>query len=109
MLSITIRDLSRAQSTCLDAWIDTGFTGHLVLPRSYIALLKMQPTAQAVAVLADGSQTTVDTYSCLIDWFGKETAAEVIANDGHHALLGVVLLLDHVLTINYPASTLNLV
>ena len=39
----------------VDAWIDTGFTGDLVLPQSLIDDLQLEITGSIDGVLADGS------------------------------------------------------
>lgn len=107
LLSVNVRDLNTGLSAQWDAWIDTGFTGHLVVPRSMLAGLGSQPTAKATAILADGSQVTLDTYSYQIDWFGLQ-AIEVIANDGAIPLIGVGLLIGRELIINYSTRIVTL-
>lgn len=109
LLPIEVRNLSTGQPARWDAWIDTGFTGDLVVPRTMLLALGLQPTSTATGILADGSQVVLDRYSCLIDWFGQLRSVEVIANDGAVPLLGVGLLLRHSLTIDYLAATVNLV
>jgi clan AA aspartic protease len=109
LLPVEVRNPSTGQPAQWDAWIDTGFTGELVEPRSILVALGLQPTSSATGILADGSQVVLDRYSCLIEWFGQLRPIEVIANDGASPLLGVGLLLGHTLTIDYPAGTLNLV
>lgn len=48
----------------LDVWIDTGFTGDLVLPESIIERLELEVTGSIDGVLADGSQVELSTYHC---------------------------------------------
>jgi clan AA aspartic protease len=109
LLPVEVRNPSTGQLAQWDAWIDTGFTGDLVVPRRMLIALGLQPTSSATGILADGSQVVLDRYSCLIDWFGQLRPIEVIANDGAFPLLGVGLLIGHTLTIDYVAGTLNLV
>jgi clan AA aspartic protease len=108
LLSITVRNPTSGATARWDAWIDTGFTGDLVVPRALLIALGLQPTSTATGILADGSQVVLDRYSCLVDWFGQQRPAEVIANDGAYPLLGVGLLNTHTLTIEYLASSLTL-
>jgi clan AA aspartic protease len=89
----------------LDVWIDTGFTGELVLPQAQVTALALPLGPAVTAALADGSQTQMDTYLCLVEWFGEWKTIEVIANQGRFPLLGVGLLLDHELHIDYRAKT----
>jgi len=90
----------------LEAWVDTGFTGELVLPQDRITALGLQRSAVVTAALGDGSATVLEVYSCLIEWFGRVQQIEVIANTGTSPLLGVGLLRGHRLTIDYASRTL---
>jgi hypothetical protein len=51
----------------------------------------------------------LETYSCVLNWFGQERSIEVIENEGEFPLLGVALLRDHRLTIDYPAGVVEIV
>lgn len=55
----------------VDVWIDTGFTGDLVLPETLIKDLKREVTGSIDGVLADGSQVERSTYHCQLIWFGR--------------------------------------
>lgn len=107
---VRIRLMSTATATAMDmeAWVDTGFTGELVLPQDQIVALGLQRSAVVTAELGDGSATVLDVYSCLIEWFGRMQQIEVIANTGMSPLLGVGLLRDHRLTIDYALGTLTI-
>ncbi len=89
-------------------WIDTGFTGELVLPQSVVESLSLTPSGTIDGVLADGTQTVLTTYHCEIQWFGVKRSLEVIANSGSNPLLGVGLLLAKELRIDYTNLTLTL-
>jgi clan AA aspartic protease len=81
---VRIRLTSPANATTMEieAWVDTGFTGELVLPQDRIAALGLPRSAVVTAELGDGSQTVLEVYSCLIEWFGRVQQIEVIANTG---------------------------
>jgi predicted aspartyl protease len=70
---VRIRLTSATTVTAMDieAWVDTGFTGELVLPQDQIAALGLQRSAVVTAELGDGSATVLEVYSCLIEWFGR--------------------------------------
>ncbi len=108
LLAVQLRSTSDADSVEVEVWIDTGFTGDLVLPQAAIDALGLIQSGSVDAVLADGSQTELRTYSCLIEWFGNERNLEVIANDGDYPLLGVGLLLGLELRIDYRNLKLQL-
>ena len=106
MLPVRIKAEDSGSATDLDVWVDTGFTGDLVMPATNIAALGLPIGAGIEAILADGSLIQLDTYSCLIEWFGEWKQVEVVANQGQVPLLGVGLLLDHDLHIDYRAKTI---
>lgn len=108
LLAVRLRSTRDADSVEVEVWIDTGFTGDLVLPQAAIDALGLIQSGSVDAVLADGSQTELRTYSCLIQWFGSERNLEVIANDGDYPLLGVGLLLGLELRIDYRNLKLHL-
>jgi clan AA aspartic protease len=92
----------------VDLWIDTGLTGDLVLPRKLIELLGLTRSSSVDGVLADGTETVFDIYSCWLDWFDTKRDLEVIATDGETALLGVGLLLGNELHIDYANAVVTL-
>ena len=80
----------------------------LVLPLDQIALLGLPRLAVVRAELGDGSETLLEVYSCLIEWFGHVQQIQAIANTGTSPLLDVGLLQGHTLTIDYVARTLTI-
>lgn len=89
-------------------WIDTAFDGHLVFFNSLIEALGMETLAETEAILADGSKVVLESYLCYLHWFGKRLPLQVIANEGRFPLLGIGLLEDRVLTIDYANKSLTL-
>jgi clan AA aspartic protease len=94
--------------TTIGVWIDTGFTGDIVFPITVIQQLGLSKSGSVDAILADGSQIELDTYSCKIQWFNGERKLEVIADDGEIPLLGVGLLLGKELRVDYTNRNLLL-
>ena len=107
-LRITISNGVSSTTQTIEAWVDTGFTGDLVLPRSIIESLDLNPSGAIDGVLADGTQTILETYHCEIEWFGRVRSLEVIANSGEMSLLGVGLLLAKELKIDYTNLNVSL-
>lgn len=101
LVTVLIRQSDVSGPREIKAWIDTGFTGELVLPQRLIEEMCLPQSGTVTAVLADGSQITLTRYTCLIEWFGDSRGLEVIANDGEYPLLGVGLLLGHDLYVSY--------
>ena len=108
LLALDVRSSDNAEPVKVTAWVDTAFTGELVIPLDTIRSLGLQQSAAVKAGLADGTEVVLETYSCLIDWFGDSHQVEVIANDGQCPLLGVGLLHDRRLTVDYRTRKLSL-
>jgi clan AA aspartic protease len=108
LVTVSVRP-SDAAATCeIQAWIDTGFNGDLVLPQHQIDELALPHSGTVKAILADGSEVALKTYACRIDWFGDDRYLEVVANEGKFPLLGVGLLLDHDLHISYRTGEITI-
>lgn len=101
ILSVLVLTEGHPSGVAIDVWIDTGFTGDLVLPAPLVRQLGLPVSGSIDGILADGSQTELNTYHCQLRWFGRDRNLEVIANDGEVSLLGVGLLLARELKIDY--------
>jgi clan AA aspartic protease len=108
LLPITLQHPATAIVAQWDVWVDTAFTGDLTAPRPLLATLHF-PTAMAVeAILADGSRVKVNTYQAMVEWFGKQRLVEIVASDGEAPLLGLGLLKERKLSIDFAARTVTL-
>jgi clan AA aspartic protease len=107
LLDIELKATRDAPALSVTAWIDTGFTGDLVLPQTIVDDLALTLTGTVSAVLADGSQIAMKTYRCFVQWFDELRRLEIVANEGEHPLLGVGLLLDHELRIDYRSKVIT--
>lgn len=105
MIFLTIRPFHNAEAVRLAVWVDTAFTGDLVVPRKVIEELGLRQSAAVTAGLADGTQVVLETYSCVVEWFGGPKTVEVVGNDGKIPLLGIGLLRDRRLEIDYRSRT----
>ena len=105
VISVALAVNHTAESQSIDAWIDTGFTGDLLLSRDLVDEWALAPSSLVEVVLADGSTDTFPAYSCWIDWFGERRKLEVLATEVGFPLLGVGLLLGHEVRISYAAMT----
>ena len=61
-------------------WIDTAFDGHLVFSKELIRSLKLDSLVETEAILADGSKVALESYYCVVDWFGEKVPVQVIEN-----------------------------
>ena len=108
LLEVLIRKTRTSDSVLVKVWVDTGFTGDLVLPKRLVDEFDLQRSGSVDGVLADGSEIELSTYTCAIEWFGFVRKLEVMANEGEYPLLGVGMLLGLALCIDYRNLKLSL-
>ncbi len=108
LLEVALRALATHAASKIVVWIDTGFTGDLVIPQSIVDQLGLAESGSVDAVLADGSRSELKTFTSLISWLGTDREIEVIANDGQFPLLGVGLLLGCEFRVNYQTRELTI-
>jgi clan AA aspartic protease len=82
LVSLRVRREQNAEEQDLTAWVDTGFTGELVVPRQLIAKFDFAPSTSVTAELANGKQVLMDTFFCIVEWFGEHKVVEVIESEG---------------------------
>jgi clan AA aspartic protease len=88
-----------SQRQVVDALIDTGFTGFLILPLSVINNLNLQLYSREEGILGDGSTRIFDVYTGLVIWDGELrqidiNAAETTPLVGMSLLYGYRMQLD---------------
>jgi clan AA aspartic protease len=105
LIKLAVRSDLQTVAHSIVAWIDTAFTGELVVPRSTITQLGLRQSSFVSAGLADGKQVILGTFSCVIEWFGERRQVEVIESDGAIALLGTGLLRTNKVEIDYRLGT----
>ncbi len=108
LIKVQVGPKSGNTKSSVVAWIDTAFNGGLVLPRVEIERLKLKECSSMQAILADGQQVELPTFTCYLEWFGKEYRTQIIANEGTYPLLGTMLLDGYDLTVSYRDKTVML-
>jgi clan AA aspartic protease len=108
IVPVSVRPPHAATAREIPVWIDTGFNGELVLPEQHIRDLGLSHSGTVKAILADGSEVALKTYTCIAEWFGAERRLEVIAGEGENPLLGVGLLSGHDLHISYRSGEITI-
>lgn len=108
LISITVYSLDESQAIPTEVWIDTGFTGELVLPREEIENLSLEKVDSIDAILAEGSKVQLDIFDCSVDWFGDRVAIEVMSTESKMALIGVGMLRGTELLVNFSLGTVSL-
>jgi clan AA aspartic protease len=108
LLEVQIGGTPNDPKSTVFVWIDMAFNGGLVLPRHKVQQLGLKEYSSTPAILADGQQVELPTYTCYLDWFGREYRTQIVANEGAHPLLGTMLLDGHDLHVSYKRRTVTL-
>lgn len=108
LIPIRVAGKLRGELTDVVAWIDTAFDGHLVFSRELINSLKLEALVETEAILADGSKVSLESYFCIIEWFGEKMPVQVIENEGRFPLVGTGLLTKRNLAISYESKSVEL-
>jgi hypothetical protein len=80
----------------------------LLLTPVHADSLALPRSAAISGALADGSQTQFETCRCLVDWSGVPRPVAAILGAGRFALVGIGLLEDMLLAIDYPGRKVSL-
>lgn len=75
----------------IEAVIDTGYTGFLILPLQMIEMLELTYLAHTESMLANGKMEDFAVYAATVDWDGQKRLIEVDAT-GADPLIGMSLL-----------------
>ena len=94
---------SDRQVHSVEAVIDTGFAGHLTLPRDVINLLELEPRGQTNVTLAGGARELWNTWRGQVLWHDRPRTIRILESRGT-SLLGMQLLEDSELTIQVRAG-----
>jgi clan AA aspartic protease len=78
----------------LEACVDTGFNGALLIPRSLAEDLRLDYLFDVVIETATGQRAPVSAYRAQITWLGRPRTIDVLTTDGNFALLGMKVLSD---------------
>ena len=91
LLSVEVLSQAEASSLRVEAVVDTGFTGHLTLPRATVDALGLPIIGSAESILADGSLVMEDVCLARVLWHGAERPVRVLVADAT-PLLGMALM-----------------
>ena len=93
VISILLRGPG-GQAREIEAVIDTGYSGFLVLPPTMASDLGLPYLSHGQAVLADGSEVTFDVHVATVLWDGQPRHIEVDST-GYTPLAGMSLVRSH--------------
>ena len=108
LLEVQIGSAPNGGKLTILVWVDTAFNGGLVLPRREIQRLGLKEYSSTPAILADGQQVELPTYTCYLDWLGREYRTQIVANEEAHPLLGTMRLDGHDRHVSYEGRWVTL-
>ena len=108
LIPIRVANKLRGELTDVVAWIDTACDGHLVFSRELSYSLSLEALVKREAILADRSTVPLESYSCVVEWFGEKVPIQVIENVGRFPLVGTGLLTKRNLAISYQSKSVEL-
>ena len=109
IVALNVSSTIDGTATKIQAWIDTAFTGDLVVPRAEIDRLGLLQSSAVMAGLADGKHVVLDAFTCFVEWLDEIRQVEVIESEGQCALLGTGLLRACKVEIDYRLRTVKIV
>jgi clan AA aspartic protease len=74
-----------------EAIVDTGFSGFLTLPQSYVTRLGLIYQGQGGGLLANGTRDSFEVYEAIALWHGQPHVISVHAAESN-PLLGIAML-----------------
>jgi clan AA aspartic protease len=89
----------RSQKMAVDAVVDTGFNGDLILPIEMVLELELIPQGYQKATLGDGTISQFRVYTGTVIWDGLRKVVEVNAATSG-VLIGMGLLEGYKLEVN---------
>lgn len=92
----------------IECVLDTGFNGWLLLPREFVEANSMLFVGREEVVMVEKISTEIDTASAEVNWLGSNSSFHVFVSETDEALLGVEMLVDSVLEINYKNRSVKI-
>jgi predicted aspartyl protease len=92
----------------VEAFVDKGFNGHLAIPISLAQQLGLKVSGSTVGRVADGRMDWGPIYQVSLDWLDRVVTPQAVGSDLPHVLIGTALMDGGVLTIDFPAKTVEI-
>ena len=90
---------SAGKRATLEAVIDTGFNGYLVVSSNLAQRLELQLVGNRRAILGDGHSIVLEAYLGTVIWHGRERAIVALQAEGGQ-LIGMSLLFGSRVTLD---------
>ena len=92
----------------IECVLDTGFNGSLLLPRAFVEAHSMFFVGREEVNLVEGISAEIDTALAEVKWLGDEFSIRIFVSEADEALIGVEMLIDTLLEIDYINSTVTI-
>ena len=92
----------------LNAIIDTGYNGEIILPESKILEMGLEFLGTIDSELADGQIVATELFAGRVKWFDTIQEISIGASQSNDVLLGTLLLVDCELNIDFKRGEVNI-
>jgi len=92
----------------IECVLDTGFNGSLLLPREFVEENSMLFVGREKVIMVEEISTEIDTAAAKVNWLGKDLLLHVFVSETDEALIGVEMLVDSLLEIDYKNQTVKI-
>ncbi len=100
--------ISLTNQSKIECMLDTGFDGGLMLPRSFIESNGIEIIGKETFTGAEGNIFTAEIGVAEIFWLGDFFSIRCVISDNEESLIGVEMLIDTILEIDYINSTVKI-
>jgi predicted aspartyl protease len=108
LIPLVLAHPSTGGTITVEAWIDSAFTGYLLLTPDQASQLGLARSNTVTGRVATGSEVTFETASYVVAWFDRMQPTEAVISPGAFALVGIHLMSDCTVEIDYPARRVML-
>ena len=98
-ISVQVSSPASDEEAIVNAIVDTGFNGYLMLPKSAVRDLELKQQGIRPAILADGKLGSAKVYRANVQWDGEVRNVQVVATEVD-PLVGTSLLRGFKLTVD---------
>lgn len=92
----------------VEALLDTGFNGDVMLPKEIVQEAGLSYMGDVDCMTAGGDLVSVEVHAGSIRWLDRDVRIRILAAPGGASLLGMGLLRDGRLVMEYPSATLEI-
>ena len=97
-----------SNGSVINCLIDTGFQGTLMLPKQFAEDNSLEILGQETFIAAERTQIQINSAIAEIKWFEDQFEVPIFVSNSDDALIGVEMLIDTILEIDYINSTVKI-